>query len=58
MRFWGSWISRILDPKFSFHRGILEILIFDFWIWSGILEILDLKFLFCHETLEILDPSK
>ena len=30
MRSWGSWILRILDPNFLFHRGILEILDLDF----------------------------
>ena len=26
LRYWGSWILRILDSEFLFHRGILEIL--------------------------------
>ena len=26
---WGCWILRILDPKFLFHYGILEILDID-----------------------------
>ena len=54
---WVYWISRILDPKFLFHRGILEILELDFWGRKWIPDIRDPKFLFCREILEILDPD-
>ena len=32
MRSWGSWILRILDPKFVPHPGILKILNLDFFV--------------------------
>ena len=67
LRSWGSWILRILEPNFLFHREILDLgdpgsWILRSWIpifyqFIGILDILDPKSLFCCEILEILDPD-
>ena len=46
-----------MDPKFWYHRRILEILDLDFCFSSGILGILDPKFLLVREILEIVDPE-
>ena len=71
LRSQGSWILRILDPKFLFRSGILEIPDPNFlfcreileildltkWFCRGILQILDLDILFCRQILQILDPD-
>ena len=54
---WRSWILRILDPRFVFHHGIVEILHLHFCSCGGTLEILDPNFLFGREIQQILDPD-
>ena len=52
-------ILGILDPKFLFHHGVLEILyLFFFWLLKWDPRVLDPKFLFCREILGILDPDE
>ena len=43
LRFWGSWILRILDSKILFHGEILDILDLDFFVFCGVVEIRDSK---------------
>ena len=53
LEIFGSWILRILDPKFSFYRGILEIQDLDFLLLRWDAGGPGSNFLYSREILEI-----